>query len=284
MNFAKTPDYETLKKFLKNDMFFNIYVHGEKGCGKTASIIAIHEELGKGYIRVNVSIETDEDALIGRVWLRNGETVYEKGPVIQAMEEGKTLLLDEIDLGHPQRLMCLQSILEGSGYFIKKTNEMIYPKPGFRVIATANTKGSGDDTGNYIGTQMLNGAMIDRFSMFYHFSYASPEVETQILKMNRSVIDGGNSVTDTFLSNLVTWANQIRKNDDYIEHTVSTRKLIDIVKIFTIIPEEETAIRMGISAYPSEVIDAFANMYDLIRVDGGEAVVDDDEEMKLNMF
>lgn len=275
MSFVKTNTYDFLENFFKDDMFFNIYVVGPKGAGKTRTILKIHENLDRPIYRVNISIETDEDSLIGGFRLKNGETVFDYGPVIRAMKEGATLLLDEIDLGHPQRLMCLQSILEGSGYHIKRTDERIFPKKGFKIIATANTKGAGDETGQYVGTQILNAAMKDRFSIFYEFDYPSESVEKEILSDQRSEIEeeldiiGTKKFTDDMIGKVVKWSAKIRQNmaDDTSEDIISTRKLIDIVKCFYYVGDLQTAIKYSIAGYPKEYVDAFMNAYDLINDD-----------------
>jgi hypothetical protein len=280
MNFIKTDSYEFIKRFFKDDLFFNVFVSGPKGCGKTKTIESIHKELGKQLVRVNISIETDEDSLIGGFRLRDGATVFERGPVLKAMQEGATLLLDELDQGHPQRLMCLQSILEGSPYHIKRTNELVEPKKGFKIIATANTKGSGDETGQYIGAQLLNSAMKDRFAVFYEFNYPDPEIEKNILG---EIVDELHSTTSLAndvakptkgqLNKLVVWANEIRNNDSEfeIDESISSRKLIDIVKGYYFMGDIETSIRHCIAGYPSEYVDSFMKIYDLIDDEGNVA-------------
>lgn len=274
-NFIQTESYLNLERFAKNDMFFNVFVFGPKGCGKTKTIEDIHIKNNKKLIRVNISIETDEDSLIGGFRLRNNETVLDKGPVLVAMEEGATLLLDEVDQGHPQRLMCLQSILEGSPYLIKRTNELVYPKPGFKVWATANTKGSGDDTGHYVGAQILNGAMKDRFSTFISFEYPTKEIEKSILmsindETQKEFFPKTSKLTEKQIGKLVNWANLIRNNENEfeIDETISTRKLIDIVKCSFFYNDLKRSILSCINGYPSEYIDAFIKTYELLDDDG----------------
>ena len=161
--FVPFGNFTTLKKIIKSDMFYPTFITGLSGNGKTFSVDQACAQLKREVIRVNFTVETDEDDLIGGFRLVEGETRFFKGPVIKAMELGAVLLLDEIDLGNPAKIMCLQSILEGKGYFIKKTGEYIQPAAGFTVIATANTKGKGSDDGRFIGTNVLNEAFLERF-------------------------------------------------------------------------------------------------------------------------
>jgi MoxR-like ATPase len=276
MSFIKTDHYKKLEKFAQNDVFFNMFFFGPKGSGKTKTIERVHLDLDKPLIRTNISIETDEDSLIGGFRLEDGNTTFHRGPALLAMEQGATLLLDEVDQGHPQRLMCLQSILEGSGYFIKRTNQMVYPKKGFRVWATANTKGSGDETGQYIGAQILNGAMKDRFSAFYEFKYPVAEAEEGILKGIRSDLENGDfknsrvRAKDELITKLVNWANHVRNRDGEWEtdESISTRKLIDILKANYIVGSIKDAIHMCISGYPSDYVQAFMEIYNLFDDSG----------------
>lgn len=290
MQFVKTDDYNNLKKFAEKDMFYNIFIYGPKGCGKTKTIEKIHEELNKTLIRVNITIETDEDSLIGGFRLRNGETVFDKGPVLLAMEQGATLLLDEIELGHPQRLMCLQSIIEGSPYHIKRTNELIYPKKGFKIWATGNTKGSGDETGQYIGAQILNAAFKDRFSAFFEFNYPNETIETQILQeavksVEAEGFESSFKLGDKQIKRLVTWANKIRSTKDMdIDESISTRKLIDIVKGSYVVGDLVTSIENCIRGYPNECIDAFMKIFELIDDDGNITTASDDAKKAKPMF
>lgn len=270
-NFIETNSYSNLELFVKSDIFFNLFIFGPKGCGKTKTIENVHQKHNKKLVRVNISIETDEDSLIGGFRLRNGETVLDKGPVLIAMEEGATLLLDEIDQGHPQRLMCLQSILEGSPYLIKKTGEIVKPKQGFKIWATANTKGSGDENGHYVGAQILNGAMKDRFSAFFAFGYPEINTELKILKNVQQefseISNSSKKLDENQLLKLVNWANLIRNNENEfeIDETISTRKLIDIVKCsFFYNGDLKKSIISCIGGYPNEYVEAFIKTYELL--------------------
>ena len=273
MEFVKTKHYNFLKKFFENKVHINLFVYGPKGTGKTQTIEAIHRDMDKPYFRVNISIETDEDSLIGGFRLINGDTVFDKGPVIKAMESGATLLLDEIDMGHPQRLMCLQSILEGSGYLIKRTNEFVRAKEGFKIIATANTKGYGDESGQYVGAQILNGAFKDRFSAFYEINYPSEEDEVEILQQINDHYKenyfpdatGDNVVSQQTIKNLVTWAHKVRNTHTNIDdESISIRKLIDIIKTNFFIGDLKESISLCLGGYPTDSKEGFIETFDII--------------------
>jgi len=265
--FIKTKEYDEIKEFLDTDMFLNVYVSGPKGCGKTKTILQVHEDIGKPIIRTNITIESDEDSLMGNIRLKDGNTFFEKGPVLRAMEQGSTLLLDEIDLGSSQRLMCIQSVLEGNAYHIKKNNELVEPKQGFKIIATANTKGSGDDSGQYVGAQFLNAAFKDRFSIFYDFDYYSKEVEKKILQ--EIAKDNNVSIIESDIDDLIMWSDKIRNSKDNIfnDETISTRKLIDIVKTFKLTKDIKKAIKYAISGLPKDYVESFLQAYELMHAE-----------------
>lgn len=259
--FVPYGDYDLLKKIYETDLFFNVLVSGPKGCGKTQAILHIHDTLEKPVHRVNITVESDEDSLMGGFRLAGGETYFDKGPVIKAMEEGATLLLDEVDLGHPMKLLCLQSVLEGHGYLIKKTKEWVKPKEGFKIIATANTKGSGDDTGSYVGTQVLNAAMLDRIDAFFDWDYPDETTERVILTKLSDSLQA--NMTEDNIKQLVNWARHIRHENTYENtETISTRKLCAIVKCFKIYENIDKAIDLCINGYTDDRIYAYRTLYD----------------------
>merc|ERR1712196_165878 len=193
--------------YLESKLFYPIFITGLSGNGKTFGVEQACAQLNRELIRVNITIETDEDDLIGGFRLVDGETVWHNGPVIEALERGAVLLLDEIDLAS-NKILCLQSILEGKGVFLKKIGRRVDPASGFNVIATANTKGKGSDDGRFIGTNVLNEAFLERFPVTFEQSYPAPASEAKILsKISNSLgIDD-----DNFISRLVDWADIIRK-------------------------------------------------------------------------
>jgi MoxR-like ATPase len=226
-------------------------------------------QLKRELIRVNITIETDEDDLIGGFRLVNGETVWHNGPVIEALERGAVLLLDEVDLAS-NKILCLQSILEGKGVFLKKIGKFVKPAEGFQVIATANTKGKGSEDGRFIGTNVLNEAFLERFCVTFEQSYPTPATEQKILE----------SMTDdkSFCKHLVDWADIIRKTfyDGGIDEIISTRRLVHIVRAYSIFGDKAKAIQVCINRFDDETKAAFLELYDKVDVDF--EIIDNTEE------
>ena len=224
--FVKFGSFNDLKKIIGSKLFYPTFITGLSGNGKTFGVEQACAQLKRELIRVNITIETDEDDLIGGFRLVNGETVWHNGPVIEALERGAILLLDEIDLAS-NKILCLQSILEGTGVFLKKIGRTVRPAAGFNVIATANTKGKGSDDGRFIGTNVLNEAFLERFPVTFEQSYPEPSVEQKIL--DKIALNLG--VKDTeFCKRLVDWGDIIRKTfyDGGIEEIISTRRLVPV--------------------------------------------------------
>jgi MoxR-like ATPase len=264
--FVPFGNFSTLKNVIKSNMFYPVFITGMSGNGKTFSVDQACAQLKRESIRVNFTIETDEDDLIGGFRLVNGETRFFKGPVIKAMERGAVLLLDEIDLGNPAKIMCLQSILEGKGYFIKKTGEFISPAAGFTVVATGNTKGKGSDDGRFIGTNVLNEAFLERFPVTFEQEYPTVAVEKKILGavfVDLAIQD------DEFVSKLVDWADIIRKTfyDGGIDEIISTRRLVHIAKAFKIFDDRIKSIDMCINRFDEDTKASFRDLYAKLDAD-----------------
>jgi MoxR-like ATPase len=264
--FVPFGNFNPLKKILGAKMFYPTFITGMSGNGKTFSVEQACAQLKREVIRINFTIETDEDDLIGGFRLVEGETRFFKGPVIKAMEMGAVLLLDEIDLGNPAKIMCLQSILEGKGYFIKKTGEYIKPAAGFTVVATANTKGKGSDDGRFIGTNVLNEAFLERFPVTCEQEYPTVAVEKRIL--NAVFEDLGLSDPD-FAEKLVDWADIIRKTfyDGGIDEVISTRRLVHIAKAHKIFDDRMRAIDMCINRFDEDTKTSFRDLYTKLDAD-----------------
>ena len=258
--FVPFGNFRTVRDVLKSKQFYPIFITGLSGNGKTYMVEQACAATKREVIRVNFTVETDEDDLIGGFRLVNGDTKFFKGPVIKAMEKGAVLLCDEIDLANPAKVMCLQSILEGKGYFIKKTGEYITPAHGFTVVATANTKGKGSDDGRFIGTNILNEAFLERYPITCEQEYPSVPIERRILdKVAESV-----EVNDPdYIQKLVDWADIIRKTfmDGGVDEIISTRRLVHIVKAFAIFGDRMTAIEMCTNRFDDETKLAFRDLY-----------------------
>ena len=263
--FVKFGSFNDLKKIVSSKLFYPTFITGLSGNGKTFGVEQVCAQLGRELIRVNITIETDEDDLIGGFRLVNGETVWHNGPVIEALERGAILLLDEIDLAS-NKILCLQSVLEGNGVFLKKIGRFVRPRAGFNVFATANTKGKGSDDGRFIGTNVLNEAFLERFPVTYEQDYPAPSIEKKILGRIASTL----GVTDTdFLNRLVDWADIIRKTfyDGGIEDIISTRRLVHIVRAYSIFNDKAKAMKVCINRFDDETKQSFLELYDKVDAD-----------------
>jgi hypothetical protein len=259
-------NFADVKKIIASSMFFPVYITGLSGNGKTFMVEQACAELKREMIRVNFTVETDEDDLIGGFRLVNGETKFFKGPVIKAMERGAVALLDEIDLANPAKIMCLQSILEGKGYFIKKTGEYIKPAKGFTILATANTKGRGSEDGKFIGTNIMNEAFLERFNNTYEQEYPPVATEKKILTKLMSSL----GIDDLeFATKLTDWADVIRKTymDGGVDEIISTRRLVHIVNTYFIFGDRMESITKCINRFDDDTKEAFADLY--TKIDSG---------------
>jgi len=263
--FVSFGNFTDIKKIIKSNLFYPTFITGLSGNGKTFSIEQACAQLKRELIRVNITIETDEDDLIGGFRLVNGETVWHNGPVIEALQRGAVLLLDEIDLAS-NKILCLQSILEGKGVFLKKTGQYISPAKGFQVFATANTKGKGSDDGRFIGTNVLNEAFLERFPVTFEQSYPTPATEQKILE---GVANDLNVVAPKFCKHLVDWADIIRKTfyDGGIEEIISTRRLVHIIHAYSIFADKSKAIELCINRFDDETKASFIELYDKVDAD-----------------
>ena len=257
-------------KMIKSEMFYPVYVSGLSGNGKTFMVEQACSKLNREFIRVQINPETDEDDLLGGFRLINGETVFSKGPVLKAMENGAILLLDEIDRA-TNKIMCLQGILEGKPVLVKKTGETISPAPGFNVIATANTKGKGSEDGRFTAASIIDEAFLERFTVAIDQKFPSPSIETKIL--NNHMTKFGTEDTD-FVEKLVTWADIIRKTfyDEGVDEVISTRRLCHIAQTFSIFKNRAKAIDLCIARFDEDTKSAFLDLYS--KVDAGVILAD----------
>ena len=252
--------FDDISRIISAKIFAPVYVTGMSGNGKTTMIEQACAKLDRECFRVNIVGETDEDDLLGGFRLLNGNTVWQDGAVVQAMKRGSVLLLDEIDLG-TAKLMCLQPVLEGKGVYLKKINAWIRPSLGFTVFATANTKGKGSDDGRYIGTNVMNEAMLDRFDYTYEQEYAPRSVEKRILL--KAMKKFGVTNSDEFAECLTKWSEMIRKlfSEGSLDEIVSTRRLVNIVKAFALFENKEQALKLSLARFDTETSAAFFSAY-----------------------
>ena len=258
--FVHFGPFSDIKAILKARMFYPTFITGLSGNGKTFGVEQACAQLKRELIRVNITIETDEDDLIGGFRLVDGATVWHNGPVVEALNRGAILLLDEIDLAS-NKILCLQSILEGKGVFLKKSGKYVRPAAGFNVFATANTKGKGSDDGRFVGTNVLNEAFLERFPVTFEQQYPTPANEQKILDLV--------SKETEFNKRLVDWADIIRKTffDGGIDEVISTRRLVHIVRAFQIFGNRAKAITTCISRFDDETKQAFQELYDKVDAD-----------------
>lgn len=263
--FVPFGSFSDIKKIVKSGLFYPTFITGLSGNGKTFSVEQSCAQLNREMIRVNITIETDEDDLIGGFRLINGETVWHNGPVVEAMQRGAVLLLDEIDLAS-NKILCLQSVLEGKGVFLKKIGNHITPTKGFQVFATANTKGKGSDDGRFIGTNVLNEAFLERFPVTFEQSYPTPATEQKILE--GISLDLG--VEDReFCKRLVDWGDIIRKTffDGGVDEVISTRRLVHIIRAYSIFGSKMKAIEVCVNRFDDETKQSFMELYDAVDAD-----------------
>ena len=255
--FVKFGNFADVKKIIQSGIFYPTFITGLSGNGKTFSVEQACAQAKRELIRVNISIETDEDDLIGGFRLVDGNTVWHNGPVVEALERGAVLLLDEIDLAS-NKILCLQSILEGKGVFLKKIGKYVTPAAGFTVVATANTKGKGSEDGRFVGTNVLNEAFLERFPITFEQEYPTPQTEAKILSFHCEDKD--------YVKNLCDWADIIRRTfkDGGIDEVISTRRLVHIAQAYAIFNDKAKAISTCINRFDDETKQAFQELYDKV--------------------
>ena len=260
VRFGQFPD---LKKVISSKLFYPVFITGMSGNGKTFGVEQACADTGRELIRVNITVETDEDDLIGGFRLVNGQTVWHNGAVIEALERGAILLLDEIDLAS-NKIMCLQSILEGKGVFLKKIGEYVQPKDGFNVIATANTKGKGSDDGRFIGTNVLNEAFLERFPITFEQEYPSVITEIKILKaLSEQLSIPMIGEHEKFIKHLCDWSDIVRRTfkEGGVDEIISTRRLTHIIRAYSIFGNKEKAVQICLNRFDDETKESFWSLY-----------------------
>jgi len=279
--FVPQGHFKSVESVIKSKHFYPVFVTGLSGNGKTFMVEQACAKLKRDMYRVNITIETDEDDLLGGFRLVNGETVWFDGPVVEAMKSGGVLLLDEVDLAST-KIMCLQPVLEGKGIFLKKINEWVKPVDGFNVIATANTKGKGDDTGNFIGAGVMNEAFLERFPICLEADYPTESTEVKILdKVFDSAGHTGSDVKD-FARKLVRWAQVIRTTykEGAIDDLISTRRLVHIANAWGIFGQDKMkAVEMCIARFDEDTKSAMVDLYTKVDAD---ALVNEEEQNTSN--
>jgi len=272
-NFVPFGNYNDLENIIKSKIFYPAYISGPTGNGKSTMVEQICAKHKRPLIRVNLNMMTDEEQLIGSKTLENGNVEIIEGPVLIAMRNGTTLLLDEIDAGSANTLLCLQPILEGKPYYFKLKNEMIVPKDGFNIIATANTKGKGSDDGRYIGTNVLNEAFLERFAVTFEQEYPTAKVEVKIIK---NLMDSFECPDEEFAETLVKWAEAIRRTfeDGGVDETITTRRMIHIVRAYAIFKDRKKAVELCCNRFDTATKEAFKDLFDKVSNPEAEVAVE----------
>ena len=270
-NFVPFGNYADLENIIKSGIFYPAYISGPTGNGKSTMVEQICAKHKKPLIRVNLNMMTDEEQLIGSKTLEDGNVEIIEGPVLIAMRQGCTLLLDEIDAGSANTLLCLQPILEGKPYYFKLKNEIVVPADGFNILATANTKGKGSDDGRYIGTNVLNEAFLERFAVTFEQEYPNAKVEVKIIK---NLMETYSCVDDEFAETLVKWAEAIRRTfeDGGVDETITTRRMIHIVRAFAIFKNREKAVQLCCNRFDSATKAAFIDLFEKVSNPAPEAI------------
>jgi len=273
-NFVPFGSFKDVHTIISSGMFYPTFITGLSGNGKTFGVEQACAKAKRECVRVNLTIETDEDDLIGGFRLVDGNTVFQKGPVVEAMERGAVLLLDEIDLAS-NKIMCLQPVLEGKPLFLKKIGEVVHPAAGFNVVATANTKGKGDEAGRFIGTNVLNEAFLERFPITFEQPYPSMAIEKKIVAKELDILG---CPDDDFADTLVKWADAIRKTffDGGVDEIIATRRLIHVAKAFSIFSDKLKAVELCVARFDDETRESFLETYRAL--DGKLNVSSDDAQ------
>lgn len=269
--YVRWGHYKDVETIVKSGMFFPVFISGLSGNGKTFMIEQVCANLNREYVRVQINPSTDEDDLIGGYKLLKGETVFEDGPVIKAMRRGAVLCIDEIDRG-TNKIMCLQGVMEGKPVLIKKTGEVVYPAPGFTVLATANTKGRGSDDGRFSAATMIDDAFLERFAVTIDQTFPSLAQERKILVNHLEKF--GSKISEAEIELLVKWVQAIRKTfeDGGIEEVISTRRLCHIVQTYSIMNDLKKSVSLCIARFDDDVRDSMMSLYDKLE---GEAPTHD---------
>ncbi len=282
-SFVPFGNYTDLESIIKSDLFYPVYVYGPTGNGKSTMVEQICAKHKKPLIRVNLNAMTDEEQLIGSKTLQNGNVEIIEGPVLIAMRQGITLLLDECDAGASNTLLCLQPILEGKPYYFKLNNEIITPAKGFNIIATANTKGKGSEDGRYIGTNVLNEAFLERFAVTFDQDY--PDAKTE-LKIVKNLMNQYNCFDEDFAKLLVKWADAIRKtfDDGGVDETITTRRMSHIIRAFSIFNNKAKAVELCLNRFDISTKNAFIDLLDKMAEPESEPEVEINDVVLVDDF
>lgn len=263
-NYVVFGNHKDLENIIKSRQFYPTFITGPTGNGKSTMVEQICAKNKRDLIRINLNIMSDEEQLIGSKTLEDGNVKIVEGPVLIAMRTGSVLLLDEIDAGSANTLLCLQPILEGKSYYFKLKNEIVQPASGFNIIATANTKGKGSDDGRYIGTNILNEAFLERFAVTFEQEYPSQSIE---LKIVRNLMNSFDCLNEDFAQLLVKWAESIRRtfDDGGLDETITTRRLVHVIRAYSIFKDEAKAVELCCNRFDTQTKESFIDLFSKLK-------------------
>ncbi|MGE0331120.1 MAG: AAA family ATPase [Ramlibacter sp.] len=163
-----------------------VLVQGLHGTGKSTHIEQVAARLNWPCVRVNLDGHISRLDLVGRdaIVVREGQQVteFQEGILPWALQRPVALIFDEYDAGRPDVMFVLQRVLEQGGRFtLLDQNRVLVPHPGFRLFATANTLGLGNQSGMYHGVQRLNHAQLDRWNIVATLDYLSADEEEAVV-------------------------------------------------------------------------------------------------------
>lgn len=264
-NYVPFGNFDDVLSIVKSKQFFPVFITGQSGNGKTMSIEQACAKAKRKFVCVSMTPDSDESDLLGNYVLINGQMEWRDGPVTVAARQGAVLCIDEIDYG-AQNLSCLQRVLEGKPFLLKKKNELVTPAPGFTVFATANTKGKGSEDGRYMFTNVLNEAFLERFPNTMEQEWPPAKVEEKIVNKE---LDSVGRADEVFAKNLITWANTIRNTfaEGGCDEVISTRRLVHIVKTFGIYGDKKKAIEYCLNRFDADTKITFLDLY--TKIDAG---------------
>ena len=264
-NYVPFGNFDDLLAIVQSNLFYPIFITGQSGNGKTMSVEQACAKAKRKFVCVSMTPDTDESDLLGNYVLINGQMEWRDGPVTVAARQGAVLCIDEIDYG-AQNLSCLQRVLEGKPFLLKKKNEMVAPAEGFTIVATANTKGKGSEDGRYMFTNVLNEAFLERFLNTYEQEFPPINVEKKIIRKELASL---NRADDEFAEKLVTWADVIRKTfaEGGVDEIISTRRLVHICKTYSVHGDRMKAIALCLNRFDADTKLSFIDLY--TKLDAG---------------
>lgn len=199
---------------------WRVLISGYHGTGKSTHVEQVASRLNWPCLRINLDSHVSRIDLIGKdaIVLQDGKQVteFQDGILPWAYQRNVALVFDEYDAGRPDVMFVIQRVLESTGKLtLLDQSRVLSPHPAFRFFATANTVGLGDTTGLYHGTQQINQAQMDRWSITTVLNYLPAEIEEKVVLAKAPHLQ--NPEGEKLVKNMVSLANLTRnafKNGD----------------------------------------------------------------------